>query len=167
MARGEARSGSEETEEGKREADAKEAAELRGGVVGGDRDRGRLGARQKHLPSRLLNKSGPLRPPVLLAGRLVDAVDTRAYPAQTGRDSTKVPRGRIATNMLQIRDGTAVELIGVFPYRRESVSAARQRDVSHRPRESVPVSGSVMSVRQSLWNPRRTTGYLTYHQQSK
>jgi hypothetical protein len=45
-----------------RGADAEESAELRGGVASGDRDRRRLGARPKRLPSRLLNESVPLRP---------------------------------------------------------------------------------------------------------
>ena len=51
--------GGEGAEGGKGGANAEEAAELRGGVVGGDRDRGRYGARLKRSPSRLLMSPSP------------------------------------------------------------------------------------------------------------
>lgn len=103
--RGRGGGGGEGAEGGKRGADAEKATDLHGDDAGGKTGRGQPSGHPKRLPSRLLNESVPLRPPVLLAGRVADAVDTRAYPAQTERNSTRVPRGRIATNMLQIRDG--------------------------------------------------------------
>ena len=71
---------------------ARRAARRRGGWRQGPRA---IRGAPKAFALATPNESVPLRPPVLLAGRVADAVDTRAYPAQTGRISTRVPRGEL------------------------------------------------------------------------